>query len=266
MLNKASQPIARQGIDLPRRRAIQGVLALAAGAALPARSQADGPLRIGRADYRSPLSEIEELVLSHAFERLGIRHEFVRLPLLRLLEMANEGQLDGDIGRIRDVAERYANLRLVPTPICQADVAMYGRSPGFDKLSRADIASLRIGIVRGVFLLSKHTRAMNVVEAQNFESMAAMLAGGRIDAVAGIYLDMEVQIQSGNVPGLVRWPYPWASEPLHLLLHKRLAPLIPRLDATLQEMAASGLTKRYYGETLNRQQIPPLLPEPQART
>lgn len=216
-------------------------------------------VRIGRTDYVSPLSDIEERVLGDAFGRIGVRCTFVPIPLLRLIEMANDGQVDGDIGRIPEVADRYPNLIRVPTPICQTDVAVYGRTADFAKRTRSEIAAMNLGIVRGVFVLSKHTRGMKAIEVQNFEAITNMMANQRIDAAVAIYLDTEVQLQNRHVPEMVRWPYLWASEPLHFLLHKSHAALVPRLEEVLARMAQEGLIRRYYAEGLKKIGIAPLL-------
>lgn len=253
-------PVVRWPYGMVARRSL-----IAAALAPPGWSaaQAQTPqqvVRIGRTDYVSPLSDIEERVLGEAFKRIGVRCAFVPIPLLRLIEMANDGQVDGDIGRIPEVADRYPNLIRVSTPICQTDVAVYGRTADFAKRSRSEIAAMNIGIVRGVFVLSKHTRGMNVIEVQNFEAIANMMANQRIDAAVAIYLDFEVQLQNGPMAEMVRWPYLWASEPLHFLLHKTHAPLVPRLDEALARMAKEGLIRRYYADGLKKLGIAPLLP------
>lgn len=247
---------------LPRKRtALQRrhlVLATAAAAlGCPALAQPQ-PIRIGRTDYVSPISEIEERVLGEAFKRLGQPVQFVKLPLLRLIEMANAGDIDGDIGRIPEVAQRFPNLLMLPTPICQVDVAVYGKARDFAERTRSDIMGLNTGIVRGVFVLSKHSKGMKVTEAQNFEAITQMLDSQRIEAAMVVFLDTEVLLQAPGAPSLVRWPYLWASEPLHCLLHKSHAALVPRLENVLAQMAKEGLIRRYYADELRRIGVTPL--------
>lgn len=216
-------------------------------------------VRIGRTDYVSPLTDIEERVLRHAFDRIGVRCEFVPIPLLRLIEMANDGQVDADIGRIPEIASRYPNLIRLSTPICQTDVAVYGRTADFARRTRSEIAGMSIGIVRGVFVLSKHTQGMKVIEVQNFEAITNMMLNQRIDAAVAIYLDTEVQVRDKRIAEMVRWPYLWASEPLHFLLHKSHAALVPKLEEALARMAKDGLIQRHYAEGLKKIGLAPLL-------
>lgn len=217
-------------------------------------------VRIGRADYVSPISDIEERVLGEAFQRIGARVQFVKLPLLRSLEMAASGQIDGDIGRITAVAQRHPSLVMVPTAICQVDVAIYGKGADFARSTREDIRRMKTGIVRGVFVLNKYSEGMQVTEAQNFDALTQMLDNRRIEAAMVAHIDTEVLLRGGGAPTLVRWPYLWASEPLHCLLHQSQAALVPRLDEALKKMAQEGRIRRHYQDELKRLGVTPLRP------
>jgi len=242
-----------------RRRAL--VAATLMASALPGLAQTKSPaIRIGRTDYTSILTDIEERVLSGALKRIGVACDFVRLPLLRLIEMANDGAVDADIGRIPEVAKRFPNLIMVPTQTCKSEVAVYGAMPDFAARTRSAIKGMRIGIVRGVFILEKYTQGMNLVVVQDFAALMNMLMERRVDAAVAIYLDTEIQLRNKVIPGLVRWPYLWAAEPLHCLVHKRHAELVPKLDASLAQMTKEGLNRRYYLEGLKSIGIEPLLP------
>jgi len=242
----------------PRRRTL--VAAALVVSALPSLAQTRPPtIRIGRTDYSSILVDIEQRILDDAFKRIGGTCDFVRLPLLRLIEMANDGAVDADIGRIPEVAKRFPNLIMVPTPTCRSEVAVYGAMPDFAARTRSSIAGMRIGIVRGVFILEKYTQGMSLVVVQDFVALMNMLMERRIDAAVAIYLDTEIQLRKKAIPGLVRWPYFWAAEPLHCLVHKRHAELVPKLDAALAQMSKEGLNRRYYLEGLKSIGLEPLL-------
>ncbi len=224
-----------------------------------ARAQ-EQPVRIGRDDAPSPVSDIEERVLREAFKRIGVPVQFEGLPLLRLIEMANDGKIDGDSGRIAEIAKRFPNLVLVPTPICRVDVAVYGRAEDFAKRTRSEIARMNIGIARGVFVLAKYSQGMKVVEAQNTEAITNMLVARRIDAAMTVYFDTEVELRGKQNHGMVRWPWLWGSEPLHCLLNRRHFALVPKLDEALAAMAREGLIRRYYEEEQKKMGVVPLLP------
>jgi hypothetical protein len=60
--------------------------------------------------------------------------------------------------------------------------------------------------------------------------------------------------------GIVRWPIAWASEPVYLLLHKRNAEWVPRLDAALRQMKRERLIETFYVQGLQAARITPLAP------
>jgi polar amino acid transport system substrate-binding protein len=212
-------------------------------------------LRIGRFEHDSPLSLAQERVIGDAFSQLGLRWIPVRLPGRRIIEMANEGELDADLGRIADIAKRYTNLVLVPAPVARVDIAVYGLAPDFAERTRQEIASMHVGIEAGVFVLAKHTTGMRVTESQSAETVLNMVARKRVDAGVLVYPEAELQRLQGQVPGLVRWPALWASEPLHLLLHKRHEARVPAIHAVLAQMNRNGTAARHYQESLQQYKI-----------
>lgn len=246
--------------SIRRARDAAAAIALALGAALVASGAGAAPLTIGRVDNNSPLSEAAMHVLGEAFARAGLEPPRYRaLPAQRSVELAHDGELDADLMRIADVGRRYPNLIALRTPIARVDVAVYGRRP-LDGCTRADIAHLRIGIRRGLFVLTKATAGLAVTEAPNDEAVFDMLAGGRFDAAILVHVDTDEAARAR--PGLRRWPYAWASEPLYFWLHRRHAALAPRLDAALAAMQRDGLIERHLSDAMRARRIEALKPAP----
>jgi polar amino acid transport system substrate-binding protein len=248
------------------RWALRGVL-LSALLALPMRpALAQVPtqvLTIGRVglDFESPLSDIAEEVMREASRRAGIELVFRRLPVLRSAEMANDGETDGDLARIVDVVARYPNLILVPTPISKFTVAIYAATPEITKMTRAEIRQLKIGTIRGVFTVIKHSRGLTVTDTLGTNSALDMLGAGRFDAAMLDLLDTETFIAKNHVTGLYRWPHAWAVEPMYLLLNRKHAALVPRLNEALLQMKREGLIDKAFSDTLRRHRIEPLKPD-----
>lgn len=199
----------------------------------------------------SALRPISERIVNEAFVRAGLKVSFKFLPLERAIEEANDGETDGDMHRIADVAALYPNLVTVPTPINKVYLAIYGRDNSILGKTREEINKLKIAFPRGVLLQRKYSRGMDVTEARVYATTFEMLFNGRVDAVMMRYVDTEAQIIAHRYgQRIVRWPQVWATEPLYLVLHKRHAALLPRLDAALQQMSKEGLIDRYYDEGL----------------
>lgn len=253
----------------PARRRAAGVfgLLLSSLATWPGRAQEPAApptpplsLTIGRQLEDSAISDISEQVMKEAFRRAGLLLQFKSLPLPRSIEAANDGDIDGDLMRIADVARLYPDLIAVPTPINRIDVAIYGATDAIRTRTRAEIAGLRIGFPRGIFVLKRYSQGMSATEAQTMAASFEMLANARIDAVMMVYLDIETRLADGRLQGAVAWPKAWASEPAFFYLNRRHAALVPRLDAALVQMKSEGLIDKYYADTLQRLKIRPLEP------
>ncbi|KQP38887.1 ABC transporter substrate-binding protein [Pseudorhodoferax sp. Leaf274] len=206
----------------------------------------------------SALSDIAEKIVTQAMKRAGIEVKFRPLPLPRAIEMANEGETDGDLLRILDVARRYDNLVPIPVALVENQLVVYGLSPDLPTMSRTQVAGLKFGYARGTFIIQKYTLGLQVTETQSIESAFNMLAEHRFDLIVSSYLDTLPSVQSLASP-MYKWPRAWASEPLYLLLHKKNARLFPRIEAALQEMKKNGEMDRAYAEKLGELGASPLM-------
>ncbi len=217
---------------------------------------------IVRQDIETPLVNISEAVAREAFRRAGLTLVLRRASMAQSIELANAGEVDGELHRIADVVKQYPNLVVVPTPINTVDVGIYGAREDFARKSRAELRKETVVIQRGIFALQKATQGMAVTDTQTPSSAFDMLLNGRVDAAVLPVINTEYNLVDLGVKGIVRWPYLWASEPLHLLLHKRNANLVPRIEGALAAMQREGLIRRYYSDVLRARGIVELKPEP----
>lgn len=219
-----------------------------------------GPFVAGRVDTDSVLSDAAVRVVDEAFRRAGlVPPEYRALPLLRSLELANDGEIDADLMRIADIGQRYPNLVALRTPIARVDIAVYGHRD-LSGCTRSDIAAMRLGIRRGLFTLAKHTAGLAVTDAPSSEVVLDMLAGGRFDAAVLVYVSSEEQARQR--PGITRWPYLWASDPLYFWIHRKHAALAGPLDTALAAMQREGAIDRHLQDVMRARRILPLKPAP----
>lgn len=226
-------------------------------ASTPVRTQTLTFDRVAVGDVRSDLQANTEAVVTEAARRIGIETAFRRLPPLRSVEAANDGETDGILARIADVARRNPNMVLVPTPVAKAVTAVYGATPDIATRSRDDLRRMRFCALRGVYLTDKSKSHLTITEANLWDALVEMLAGGRCELLLVEYFDFASYLRAQQVGGLYRWPYAWSSEPLYTMLHKKHTDLVPRLDAALQQMQKEGLIERAYADGLRRHRIEP---------
>lgn len=213
-------------------------------------------LTIGRQEGQGIQVEASAEVVREAFRLAGMTLVFRQLPLARLIESADSGEVDGDLQRIGELPAEFTHLVRVPTPINRVGVAVYGTSPDLVTKSRADISRMRCVIQRSVFLLTKHTQGMSVTGAQNTVAALEMVRNGHADVAILIREDSEVRIRQAGATDVVRWPALWASEPLYLWLNRKHEALVPRLNEALQRLQRQGFIERAHADMLRKNAIP----------
>jgi polar amino acid transport system substrate-binding protein len=223
------------------------------------------PLIIGRGEQRSAFASLAARITEEAFRRAGLKAEIRTFPLLRSIEMASSGEIDGDVSRTADITTRFPNLVALTVPPLQCDLAVYGRDPDLPRWSHAEIATSKTAcITRGSVIARTYTQGMSVEEVTPGSASFDMLADGHCDVVVIVRLDAEKLISERGLDGIVRWPYLWATEPLYLILNRKHAALVPRMNRVLAEMASDGVIERYNREALEALGIAALKPLPAA--
>lgn len=226
-----------------RRR--QASLALCA---LPwtAAAAATSPLRFATdINDQTGLAPMGRAILRRAFEKLALELQFEPLPLRRSLPMTQQGLLDGEALRIRDLAAGLPELLLVPVPIATVQVLGYVRQAGPQPRDEAALTALRLGYPRGIVLLERWLAdAPRKVEASTRTDLLRLLRAEVIDVALLTSAAGLPELEPDDMSGLARLPTPFHVTPLYALLHQRHRELLPRLARVLREMEDSGESAR----------------------
>ena len=249
------------GAALPRLHRRSALLALLASCAHASRAQAPNLTltagRIASGDVLGLLNRAVEPIVDEAVRRIGYATRYVRLPPLRSIEAANAGETDIEPTRILDVLASYPNLIAVPTPVARGVMSIYAATPTIATRTRAEIQRMRFGIVRGHLLSQKLTSGMRTTEGNTPALVFDMLMGGRCDVVLVEHFEGAPVLVEHPQPEVHRWPYAWGSVPTHMMLNRKHAALVPRLDDALQQMTHEGFIERAYADGLRANRIGP---------
>lgn len=242
--------------DVGRLRVLRAPAWVALGAVFWLGQACGQTLTIGRHEGSGILVEASVQVVREAFRLAGLNLVFRPLPLGRLIESADSGEVDGDLQRIGELPPEFTHLVKVPTPINRVGVAVYGVSPDLASKSRAEISRMRGVIQRSVFVLTKHTQGMTVTAAQNTVAALEMVRNGHADVAILVREDSEVRLREAGSTDVVRWPQLWASEPLYLWLNRKHAALVPKLNDALQRLQRQGFIERAHADMLRKNAVP----------
>jgi len=187
------------------------------------------------------------LILREAYHRIGYTVTFELLPGKRALILANSGETDGDVARIKGTESKFQNLLPVPTPIIQFKGGVFTKRVSKQINSWSDLQGLSIGIIRGIRYSELGTKGMDRTIAHDMSHLFTLLDRNRIDVAIAVIRAGELEI-SENFPnsGIHLLGKPVFVAPLFHFLHKKNAQLIPLLNATFQDMSTSGILGDLY--------------------
>ena len=84
------------------------------------------------------------------YDRAGLKVKFVSLPHNRSLLSANDGRVDGDVGRVPSVEEKYPNILRVNAKSMELSGAVYTIDPDIKTYDESLLSKYRVGYVLGV--------------------------------------------------------------------------------------------------------------------
>jgi polar amino acid transport system substrate-binding protein len=192
-----------------------------------------------------------DVIATEAFRRIGLAVQVVNLPAERALRLADEGHIDGEVGRVGGLEAQYPNLARVPEPIARVEFAAFSRNPALP----ADFAVLRthaVGLVRGwKYFEQAMAGGESVVTASDPEQLFRLLELGRVDVALyersmGTALLMTLGIRDVRPldPVLAR-------RDVYTYLNRRHAALVSPLAEALRAMKRDGFYAKARREILD---------------
>jgi polar amino acid transport system substrate-binding protein len=191
-----------------------------------------------------------DVVAQEAFRRAGVGLRLVKLPAERALISANEGIEDGDLVRIAGLEQQYPNLIRVPEKLMDWTFAAFSKNAALP--GRWDAIRPRaVGHIKGWKIYEQHMAgAPQVTTADDAAQLFRLLALGRIEiALYEHWMGVALAKQQGLREARPLQPA-LATREMFVYLHKRHAPLVPRVAEALRALKREGFYERAYREKL----------------
>ncbi|CTQ51594.1 Bacterial extracellular solute-binding proteins, family 3 [Roseibium album] len=190
----------------------------------------------------APNGCIAGAVLEAAYQKIGIDIEIYFTSGKRALVVSSGGSVDGEVARIREVAQKHPTLVRIEVPIATLKTAFFtAESDDLSQLREDDLPTSKVGLLTGVVRSEQMAQDFeDVWHGQSYFELFDMLNVGNLDAViadlvAGRVILSELGWRHIDVlEGVVR------RDPLYHYLHEKNAHLAPEITAVLESMAASG--------------------------
>lgn len=191
-------------------------------------------------------------LLQEAARRAGVRVRLVSLPAERGLLNANAGIEDGDSNRIAGIERDYPNLIRVPEKNMDMDFVAFTRQPdlSLDQGWRS-LSGRSVGLIKGWKILERNLPAdTQVTVVKDVEQLFRLLEHRRVDVVLYAQHLGQAQARQLGLNDVRVTGAPLTTQEMFVYLHKKHAPLAPRLAEALRQIKADGTYARLERATL----------------
>ncbi|MCG8636707.1 MAG: hypothetical protein MI863_22935 [Desulfobacterales bacterium] len=193
----------------------------------------------------SPGTLFHQLVrdrIKKVYERAGLEVECIALPHNRSLVSANEGTVDGDVGRVPSVEEKYPNLLRVNVKLMDLNGAVYTARTDIGQYSADLLKTRKTAYVLGVRWPEKKMEGLKAVKVRDYHSLFEMLLQNRVDIALATEASARSTIEKlGQRAERIHRLDPLVlTAPIYHYLNKKNAGIIPLLEKTLEEMNSEG--------------------------
>lgn len=192
-------------------------------------------------------------VLTEAYRRLGIVVHLRTLPLRRGIQMADAGELDGDLIHSAVSLAEWPRMVVVKVPVARATFVAYRL--GHDcpaQVSVDDLVQGRVAYMRGTrgleLLLPEPAR---LASQNNWDALCAMQKGLTRYAVTG-QLESDAQLAGHAVQDVCKVREPVMTVDLFHSLNERHAALAQHLERVLGDMSDQGEIARIWAAERRR--------------
>lgn len=182
-----------------------------------------------------------EQVLTQAYQQLGLKVEFVPLPVRRGYAVAASGELDGLAISVADSLDPA--LFKVEVPVAVEETVVYTMGKPFKVVGFASLQPYTIGHIAGLRYFENRLQGMKVDTAVDIETLFRKLALGRTDIVVETRSNQCRLKPLGLPPITILEPAVETVLGYHFLNQKH-AELVPKLTQVLRKMEADGSLKR----------------------
>ena len=181
------------------------------------------------------LADIGAEVLRVAYKKIGIEIKIEDYPTKRSLLLANNGDIDGEIIRIKEINRKYPNLLLVDVSTVQDEIV------GFSKNSImidgwTDLKKYKLGALSGIKVIANNTKDFNIRFNPDINSVFRMLNLGRIDIAVASRIQGKYVLSKLDSPNIKVLEKPLFEIVLYHFLNKKHEKLVPQIKKILLQM------------------------------
>jgi len=231
-------------------RTLSGLLLMLSSLLVAAEIPPNGVFVIS-ATQGNPINEPGYMIVRRAYARLGIETEMREFPASRALLLANNGEVDAELGRNTAIEANNSNLIRIPVLTISLNMVAITMDKEASFSDFKDLQQLRVGHVRGAIRVQNKLKAREVIKVSHPVQLFSLLRSGRTDAI--VLNDMV----AGYLISQLENPQQFYSHtidtetPFHYV-HKKHRSLVKGLTREFKAMHSSGEMKQILDEFIRR--------------
>jgi len=182
-------------------------------------------------------------IIKKAYRHIGIDAQIKYLPAARSLAISSQGSLDGEVGRVFSVGERYKTLVRVPVSYLSFHGKVFTLKPSVRVNKPLDLKNYSSGILNGIVYSEKLTHSYRRIYGNSASQLFHMLIADHLNmdlviltevtgrtAIALEFPNAGIKMSEENLMDL----------PVYHYLHQSNMALLPKIEVVLRDMLASG--------------------------
>lgn len=180
-------------------------------------------------------------IILRTFENLGMKIKINHLPSARSIENADVGLDDAEYARIKDLSDRYENLRIVDEKLVDFAFTAFAKDPsisinGWESLKGHDVA-----FMRGWKIYERNVnQAKSFLVVSSEEELFQLLVNDRVDIVLYERLRGFNFMRKRGIQGIMNLSNPLSVRGMYLYVNRKHDGLIPDIERSLKAIKASG--------------------------
>lgn len=173
--------------------------------------------------------------LKNAYQAIGIDIRIIEFNHANSLNAANDGVLDGQIGRVYGISEDYPNLVPSQTPLLSLKLVMITNKGTCEECNPLRLSPLSHN--KSYPFASKYLKQLNyqgeLISVSNLNSQLTMLRQGNIKGVLVLQYRLQHLLDEKTLRSFDT--HLVSEKPIYHYLHKKHATILTALDTQLQQ-------------------------------
>ncbi len=188
------------------------------------------------------IEDIGRLVVPEIFKKINLELTVTPMPAKRAENEVFTGNKDGEVMRVWTYLKSNPNTVRVPTSYYFSGTTAFIRKNSNIKINKAeDLRKYRLVKQLGVKHTDNITAGMpSIVNVNSKEAMMFFLQKNRADIALTSTVDGEFILKKFNIKDIIKVEKPLVLFKVYIYIHKSHKDLVPKVDAAIKEMQASG--------------------------